>query len=75
MVNVLKLSLKLILLLSFLDHLLPKINLEMAKPNFMADALLADSKKYMSGKVLRVAFVHVSLIQILLHIFLYIHYL
>lgn len=75
MVNVLKLSLKLILLLSFLDHLLPIINLKMAKPNFMADALLADSKKYMSGKVLRVAFVHVSLIQILLHIFLYIHYL
>ena len=60
MVNVLKLSLKLILILSFLDHLLPIINLKMAKINFMADALLADSKKYMSGKELRVAFANVS---------------
>ena len=60
MVNVLKLSLKLIVLLSFLDHLLPIINLKMAKINFMADALLAESKKYMSGKVLRVVFVNVS---------------
>ena len=37
MVNVLKLSLKLIVLLSFLDHLLPIINLKMAKINFKID--------------------------------------
>ena len=52
--NVLKLSLKLILLLSLLDHLLPITNLRLVKPNFMAEALLADSKEFMSGKVLHV---------------------
>ena len=64
MVNVLKLSLKLILFLSLLDHLLPITNLTSIKPNFMAEALIPDSKEFMSGKVLRVAFVHVSRIQI-----------
>ena len=68
MVTGLKLSLKLILLLSLLDHLLPITNLRLVKPNFMAEALLADSKEFMSGKVLRVVFVHVSRIQMLFYI-------
>ena len=68
MVNVWKFSLKLILFLSLLDHLLPIINLRYVKPNFMAEALLADSKEFMSGKVLRVVFVHVSRIQMLFYI-------
>ena len=55
---------QLLILSLFLFHLIGPLAFPVLRVNFMADALMSESKELMSGKFIRIVMIHVSLADI-----------